>query len=146
MAVPGYEKNVSLGAEPVIDADNPALEAVRIDVEVAREVGLNEGRIVASHADPDNVAYLLEDTDCYASFTLGHSWMTGVTAADVADAIETYGPERIMVDTDCANILRSDPFSLKRAILELYRLGIDVDDIRQVVWENPRSVLGLDGV
>ncbi|MFA1609756.1 TatD family hydrolase [Halobellus rubicundus] len=143
MAVPGYEKNVALGADPVIDADTPALEAVRIDVEIAREVGLDEERIVASHADGNNLEFLLEETGCYASFTLGHSWMTGVTPADIADAIETYGPERIMVDTDCANILRSDPFSLKRAILELYRLGVDVEDIRRVVWKNPRSVLGL---
>lgn len=143
LGVPGYEKNVSLGADPVIDAENPELEAVRIDVEAAADAGLDEGRIVASHADGNNLEFLLGETDCYASFTLGHSWMTGVTVEDVADAIETYGPERIMIDTDCANILRSDPLSLKRAILELYRLGIDVASIRRVVLENPASVFGF---
>ncbi|NGM70665.1 hypothetical protein G6M89_16910 [Natronolimnobius sp. AArcel1] len=140
---PGYEKNAGLGQEPVIDSDNPELEAVKIDVEAARDAGLDEKQVVASHADPNNTAYLMDETECYLSFTIGHSWLVGVTAADVANAIDEYGPERIMIDTDCANVLRTDPFALKRAIFELYRYGIDTDAIRQVVVENPRDVFGF---
>lgn len=141
---PGYEKNAGLGAEPVIDGDNPALASVKRDVEAMRDAGLAEDRVVASHADANNTAYLMDETDCYLSYTIGHSWLIGVTAADVADAIETYGPDRIMVDTDCANVLRTDPYALKRAIFELYRYGIDVDAIRQVVLENPRAVFDFE--
>ncbi|MFC5134456.1 MULTISPECIES: TatD family hydrolase [Haloferacaceae] len=140
---PGYEKNAGLGAEPVLDGENPALEAVERDVEAARNAGLDEERVVASHADANNTAYLMTETDCYLSFTIGHSWLIGVDAADVANAIDEYGPERIMIDTDCANVLRTDPYAVKRAIFELYRYGIDVDDIRTVVYENPRDVFGL---
>ena len=140
---PGYEKNTGLGQPPVIDDENPALEAVRIDVEAARSAGLPDERVVASHADPNNTAYLMEETDCYLSYTIGHSWLVGVDAADVADAIDEYGPDRIMVDSDCANVLRTDPFALKRAVLELYRYGIEPDAIRRVVYENPRTVYGL---
>lgn len=143
LGIPGYEKNTDLGQEPVLDTANAALEAVKIDIEAMREAGLDDERVIASHADPNNVPYLMENTDCYLSFTIGHSWLIGVTAADVADAIETYGPDRIMVDTDCANVLRTDPFALKRAIFELYRLGIDEDAIRQVILENPRDVFGF---
>ena len=143
LGIPGYEKTPGLGTEPVIDGDNPALEAVRIDVEAANEVGLDEERVVASHADANNIEYLMEETDCYLSFTIGHSWLIGVTPADVADAIDEYGPDRIMVDTDCANVLRTDPYALKRAIFELYRYGIDADAIRQVVLETPRRVFAL---
>ncbi|WP_331235527.1 TatD family hydrolase [Natronorarus salvus] len=143
VGVPGYEKNTALGAEPVLDGENPALEAVKIDVEAANDAGLAEERIVASHADRNNTPYLMEETDCYLSYTIGHSWLIGVDAGDVADAIEEYGPERITVDTDCANVLRTDPFALKRAIFELYRLGIDEAAIRQVVWENPRDLYGF---
>ena len=143
LGTPGYEKNTGLGQEPVFDGENPELEAVKIDVEAARATDLDEERVVASHADPNNTAYLMEETDCHLSFTIGHSWLVGVTPEDVADAIETYGPDRIMVDTDCANVLRTDPFALKRAIFELYRLGIDEDAIRQVVLENPRDVFGF---
>lgn len=140
---PGYEKNTALATEPVITGDNPELKAVEIDVEVARKAGLAEDRIVASHADPNNAEYLLERTDCHLSFTVGYPWLTGVTPADVAETVREYGPDRIMVETDCANVLRTDVLSVKRTILELYRLGIDEEDIRRIVLENPRDVFGL---
>ena len=140
---PGYEKNPGLAQEHVIDAADPALESVRIDVRAARDAGLPEERVVASHADRNNLAYLMDETDCYVSFTLGQSWFSGITAETVANAIDEYGPERIMVDTDAANVIRSDVFSVKRAILELYHFGIDVDAIRQVVLENPREVFQI---
>lgn len=141
---PGYEKNTSLAQEPVIDSDDAALDAVRRDVEAAGEVGLSEERIVASHADENNVEYLVEETDCLVSFTIGQPWMTGVSAATVARAIDEYGPERITVETDAANVLRSDVFAVKRAVFELYRRGIDVDAIRQVVYENPRDAFAFE--
>ncbi|QUO48030.1 TatD family hydrolase [Halorubrum ruber] len=140
---PGYEKNAGLGTDPVLDGENPALEAVKRDVEAAHDAGLNEERVVASHADANNTTYLMAETDCYLSYTIGHSWLVGVDAADVANAIDEYGPERIMIDTDTANVLRTDPYAVKRAIFELYRYGIDVEDIRTVVYENPRDVFGL---
>jgi len=143
VGIPGYEKNAGLGAKPVLDGENPALDAVKRDVEAMRDAGLDDRQVVASHADDNNTAYLMEETDCYLSYTIGHSWLIGVTAADVADAIDEYGPERIMVDTDCANVLRTDPYALKRAIFELYRYGIDIDAISRVVFENPRDVFGL---
>lgn len=141
---PGYEKNAGLGTDPVLDGENPALDAVRLDVEAMRDAGLDDERVVASHADRNNTAYLMTQTDCYLSYTIGHSWLVGIDAADVADAIDEYGADRIMVDTDCANVLRTDPYALKRAIFELYRYGIDVDDIRKVVLENPREVFGFE--
>ncbi|WP_410767479.1 TatD family hydrolase [Haloferax sp. DFSO60] len=141
--VPGYEKNYGLGQEPVITGENPALKAVKIDIEAAHDAGLPEDRVVASHADQNNIQYLMKETECYLSFTIGHSWLIGVGPADVADAIDEYGPERIMIDTDCANILKTDPYAIKRAMFELYRYGIDTDAIRKVVWENPRDVYGF---
>ncbi|WP_231187654.1 TatD family hydrolase [Haladaptatus sp. DYF46] len=143
-STPGYEKNASLASSPVITGDNPELEAVKIDVQTATEAGLAEERIVASHADPNNTNYLMEETECYLSFTVGYPWLTGVTAADVAETIREYGPDRILVETDCANILRTDAFSVKRTIFDLYRMGIDESDIRQVVLENPRDVFDLE--
>jgi predicted metal-dependent TIM-barrel fold hydrolase len=143
LGTPGYEKNAGLETGQVLDAANPALEAVKIDVRAAADAGLPEERIVASHADLNNLSYLMEETDCYVSFTLGQPWFSGITAETVANAIDEYGPERIMVDTDAASVIRSDVFAVKRAILELYQFGIDVDAIRRVVRENPREVFGI---
>jgi len=144
LGTPGYEKNYGLGADPVLAGENPHLEAVKLDVQAANDAGLPEERVVASHADANNTPWLMAETDCYLSYTIGHSWLVGVDAADVAEAIDEYGPERIMIDTDCANVLRTDPYALKRAIFELYRYGIEPDAIRQVVWENPCEVYGFD--
>src|SRR6056297_2343728 len=71
---PGYEKNAGLGTDPVLDGENPALDAVRLDVEAMRDAGLDDERVVASHADRNNTAYLMDETDCYLSYTIGHSW------------------------------------------------------------------------
>ena len=144
VGTPGYEKNTPLGREPVITGDDPSLDAVKIDVDIAQEVGLDEEQIVASHADPNNAAYLLEETDCYLSFTIGYPWLTGVTPENVAAVVREYGADRIMVDTDCANVLRTDVFSVKRAILEFYRLGLFEDTIRQIVLENPCEAFGIE--
>lgn len=143
LGIPGYEKNTTLGQRPVLTGENPALESVKMDVEAAHAAGLDETRVVASHADGNNTDYLMRETNCYLSYTIGHSWLIGVDAAVVADAIDEYGPDRIMVDTDCANVLRTDPYAIKRAIFELFRYGIDPDAIRQVVLENPREVYGF---
>lgn len=144
LGTPGYEKSPGLASQPVLTGENPALRAVELDIEAARDAGLDETQIVASHADENNTPYLMAETDCYLSYTIGHSWLVGVDAAVVADAIDEYGPERILVDTDCANVLRTDPDAIKRAILDLYRYGIEPDAIRQVVYENPRDVFGID--
>ena len=142
-AEPGYEKNTSLAGKPVVDSDDAAVDAVRRDVEAAAEAGLPEERIVASHADENNLDYLMEETDCLVSFTIGQPWMTGVSADTVARAIDEYGPERIVVETDAANVLRSDVLSIKRAVFELYRRGVEVDAIRRVVYENARAIFGF---
>jgi predicted metal-dependent TIM-barrel fold hydrolase len=48
-----------------------------------------------------------------------------------------------MIETDCANVLRTDVLSVKRALLDLYRLGVDESDIRTVALENPQEVFDL---
>ena len=141
--IPGFEKHADLRTPAQYTAENPAVEALTIDIETAREAGIAEKSIVASHTGPGTLEYLMEHTDCYASFTLGHQWLLGVTVDTVAAAIQTYGPERIMLDTDCANVLRSDPFAIKRAIFGLYHRGIEPETIRTIVYENPRSVFDI---
>jgi hypothetical protein len=85
----------------------------------------------------------MENTNCPLAFTVGAPWLRGVDARDVAAAIEEYGPDRILVDTDLFGAMRCDPFAMKRTIFDLLRLGIAREDVRQVVYENPKSVLGL---
>ncbi|MFU1783305.1 TatD family hydrolase [Haloarcula japonica] len=139
--IPGYELDLSLQQEPVLTSDYPKREAVEIDVELKDDAGLPGDQMVLSHMDKKIAPYVLENTDCYLSFTVSYPWLLGVSPTDVAEIVAEYGPDRILVETDSAGVLRSDIFAFKRTILEMYRMGVDVEDIRQVVYENPRELL-----
>lgn len=138
-----YETDLDLLGEPVL-GDDASLEATRIDLECKDDAGLPDEQLVVSHADGSMVDYVMENSECYLSFTVGYPWLTGVTAHDVAAAIETYGPDRIMVDSDNAGTIKSDFFAIKRTVFELYRMGVDLGDIKQVVYDTPREVFDLD--
>jgi predicted metal-dependent TIM-barrel fold hydrolase len=139
--IPGYELDMSLQQEDVLEDEDVKQAATELDVELKDEAGLPDERLILSHADRGIAPYVMENTDCYLSFTVSYPWLLGVTPRDVAAVIEEYGPERVLVETDSAGILRSDVFSFKRTIFELYRLGLDVDTIRSVVYENPKEIV-----
>lgn len=129
--------------EPVLDSDAAKLEGAQIAVEVAGEAGFPEDRLALTHAHPSMVSWVLENTESYVSFTVGNA-TRDVSPADVVSAVETYGPDRIMVDTDCAPMYSVDPFDVKRTMIALLRAGIDRDGVRDVVYGNQRELLGLD--
>jgi predicted metal-dependent TIM-barrel fold hydrolase len=139
--IPGYELDLSLQQEPVLTSDYPKREAVELDVELKDEAGLSDDQMVLSHADTKIAPYVLENTDCYLSFTVSYPWLLGVSPTDVPEVVAEYGPDRILVETDSAGVLRSDVFAFKRTILEMYRMGLETDTIRQVVYENPKAIL-----
>lgn len=140
--IPGYELDMSLQQDPVLEGEDVKQAATELDVELKDEAGLPDEQLVLSHADQRIAPYVMEHTDCYLSFTVSYPWLLGVTPRDVAAVVEEYGPDRVLIETDSAGILRSDVFSFKRTIFELYRLGLDVETIRQIVYENPQRILG----
>lgn len=129
-------------SEPLVDMSKAKPWAVELDVETAREVGFPEERLVIDHADESVVEYVMNETDCYLSFSLCHGT---VDVHDIAAIINDYGPGRVMVNTDLGNPVHTegDAFLIRRLILDLLRLGITPEEVRQVVYENPKGVLGL---
>ena len=140
-SIPGYELDLSQQQEPVLKSENPKREAIEIDIELADEVGLPDEQLVLSHADMKTAPFVIENTDSYCSFTVSYPWLLGVEPHHVAEIVAEYGPDQVLIETDSAGILRSDIFAYKRTIFEMYRMGIDIDDIRQVVFENPQALL-----
>jgi len=135
-----------------LDADFPAAhfepgtakrEAVEIDLELVEDVGIPEERVLIDHADRTIVEDVLETTDCYLGFSVGSPWFRGVDADLVAAVIEEYGSDRLLVDTDMLGAMKHDPYTMKRLVLDLRRLGVSSADVRNVVYENPRALLGL---
>lgn len=127
------------------DMEGAKLEGVEINVELLHESGLREDLLVLQHADDTITEYVLEETDCYLSFSLIRS-KEEIFPELIAETIEAFGPDQIMLDTDMLNGLYADDaaFTMKRMILDLLRLGVDPDDVRQVVYENQLDVLGLE--
>lgn len=142
----GYDRvsaDAEGGVEPVLDPETAKVEAARIDLELADEAGLPEDRIAFTHAHRSMVPWVLDETDCYASFTVGNA-TRDVRSEDVAAAIEAYGPDRLVLDADVSNHKKFEPMAVKRTVLDLLRLGMDPADVRTVAYENARDLLGLD--
>jgi predicted metal-dependent TIM-barrel fold hydrolase len=126
-----------------LPAESAKLDATKMDVEIADDAGLPHEQVVIDHADETNVEYVMEETKCYLSFSIGVEWLRGVGPETVAAAIEEYGPERIMIDSDRNGCLYADDYGMKRAILDLLRQGVSPADVRRIAYENPKEVFGL---
>lgn len=127
----------------VLDPETAKLDGTKLAVQIAEEVGFPHSELVLTHGHRTMAPWVLNHTDCYVSFTIGPA-TRDVMVDDVRSAIESYGADRIMLDTDAAAIYGIDPFEVKRTAIALIRAGIDPADVRQIVYENPRSLLGLD--
>ncbi|MFC6838018.1 TatD family hydrolase [Halomarina ordinaria] len=129
---------------PTFDLPTAKRQAAEMDVAVADEAGLAHEQVVIDHGHPDIAEYVLEETGCYLSFSLVRK-TEAVGPEDVAGVIEAYGSERVLVDSDLLAGLYADDAALtmRRMTLDLLRLGVDPGDVRNVVYENPKRILGL---
>lgn len=139
-----YEEAPDSFTDHLLDPETAKMEATEIDIDLVDEAGLPDEQVVIDHADGTITPYVLENTNCYLAFSISSPWLRGVDARDVAEAIDEYGPDRIIMDTDLMGAKQYDPFALKRATFDLFRLGISREDVQKVVYENPQEALGLD--
>ncbi|MFB6304261.1 MAG: TatD family hydrolase [Haloferacaceae archaeon] len=144
--VHGYEEGNRNFTDPLFgegeDEDAKAV-AVEEDLALADEAGIPDEQVVIDHGNADVADRVLGDTNCWLSFTVSASWLRGVDARDVAETIDRHGADRVLIDSDLAGSMRNDPFVIPRTAMDLLRLGVDRADVRKVVYENPRRVLGL---
>jgi predicted metal-dependent TIM-barrel fold hydrolase len=143
---PKFEYGGAPSTDPLFDDMTTAKrQAVEMDVAAADEAGLPHDRVVVDHATPAIADYVLDETGCYLSFSLVRHGESN-TPEDIAGVIADHGTDRIMVDSDLLAGLYADDAALtmRRLTLDLLRLGVDPDDVRDVVYENPKAVLGLD--
>ncbi len=139
-----YEENNANFTESILDPENAKLEAVEIDIEIMNDIGLKDERVLIDHADETVIEYVMDETNCYLGFTVSAPWLRNIDVEVIAEAIETYGSDRIIIDTDLAGSLKNDPFCMKRTMFDLARLGVSESDIRNVVYENPKQLYGID--
>jgi predicted metal-dependent TIM-barrel fold hydrolase len=94
---------------------------------------LDPGRVMIDHAEEHTVEMILSN-----GFRTGLTLypITKVSLARAVDIIETYGPERIYVNSAC-DWGHSVPAAVPQFALEMRRRGHPEKLIRQVVLENP---------
>jgi len=105
------------------------------------EFELDKEKVVISHADAE-VLKMITDFGCIAEITV-QSWRK-LEPEDAARMLQTAPLDRVMVDSDSALRVASDILAVPRTALEMRKLGFKDEDIRKVVYDNPRRVFGLD--
>lgn len=129
--------------DPSFDYDDPKIEATKIDVELLDETNLSEEQVVFDHGSPSNIEYVMENTDCYLAFSVSTP-LKGVTTEDIAETIQKYGPDRIMINSDMIGYRECDLFCVPRTIQSLHRMGVELEDLKTVVYDNPMDVFDLE--
>jgi predicted metal-dependent TIM-barrel fold hydrolase len=99
---------------------------------------IDRSRVLVDHVEEHTVAPVLE-AGFWAGMTLYP--VTKCTPQRAADIIETYGPERLLVNS-AGDWGPSKPTAVPDFILEMRKRGRPESLIRRVVYENPLEFFG----
>ena len=99
--------------------------------------GIDSGRVLIDHVEEHTIAMVL-DEGFWAGMTLYPE--TKCTPQRAADIIETYGTERLWMNS-AGDWGPSDPMAVPKAHRELRRRGHDEGTIERISWDNPRTFL-----
>lgn len=118
------------------------IEAAKIDMELAKDSGIDPSKVVIDHADGNIADDVLGKTKYHIAFSVAFVWRN-VGADTVAKYIKKYGSDRIIVDSDIAGNSYYEILAVPRVARNLIRLGISATDVRKVVFDNPSKVMGI---
>lgn len=126
---------------PLIKFPEAKLEATKRSLDLLREAGVEETKVIIDHADTSISDMVLENHKCYLGFSIGCPWRK-LSLEDVASVIKKYGADRIIINSSLVGNMYGDAFAMSRAILDLKRFGISKEGIKQVVFDNPNGIYG----
>lgn len=101
-------------------------------IEVAREHGIDMGKLVVDHNNEETVRSVL-DSGAWAAFTIYPHTKMG--AERMVEVVRQYGAERIIVDSS-ADWGVSDPLAVPKTARLMLERGIPADRVEQVTWSN----------
>jgi predicted metal-dependent TIM-barrel fold hydrolase len=105
---------------------------------IAGNSGIDPGRVLIDHVEEHTVELVL-DRGFWAAMTLYPD--TKCTPQRATDVIETYGSERLCINS-AGDWGPSDPLAVPKALLEMKRRGHPPESIRKVSYDNPIEFLG----
>ena len=112
----------------------PKLEGVKIILQMVRELGLDPNLVDLDHNTEETIELTLE-AGLWAGMTV---YPTKLSPQRAVDMMARYGTERLLVNSS-ADWETSDPLSVCRVAREMRRRDMPSDDIRRIVWDNPRK-------
>lgn len=111
------------------------LEGTRRILAILKEMGLNGRRVVVDHNTEDTIAETKKH-DVWAGFTIYPT--TKLTPPRTVAILKEYGLERMLINSS-ADWGESDPLAVPKTVALMRREGFSEDDIRKVVFDNPRE-------
>lgn len=114
------------------------LKGTRLILDVIKnDKRIKPERVIIDHVE-EHTAKLVLDTGMWAGMTLYPE--TKCTPARAIDILETYGKERIWMNSACDWGV-SDPLAVPKAAQEMKKRGYLAKAIENVVYQNPRKFL-----
>jgi predicted metal-dependent TIM-barrel fold hydrolase len=140
-----FEEQVALAAEhgQLILVHTPHLEdklkGTRLIMDaVERNAKIDPGRVLIDHVEEHTVKHVL-DRGFWAGMTLYPE--TKCTPQRAADIVETYGTERLWINS-AGDWGPSDPLAVPKCRREMRRRGHAPETIARISFDNPRTFLG----
>jgi predicted metal-dependent TIM-barrel fold hydrolase len=109
-------------------------------MDVLKEHGFDPARCVIDHNNEETVREV-RDRGFWCAFSIYPNTKMG--SERMAAIVESYGPERFIVDSACDWGV-SDPLAVAKTARLMARRGVSAEAIHQVVYSNALSVYGLN--
>ena len=109
-------------------------------MDVLREHAFDPARCVIDHNNEETIREVL-NRGYWCGFSIYPETKMG--SERMAVLVETYGPERLIVDSACDWGV-SDPIAVAKTARLMAERGVSADAIQDVVYRNPLAVYGLN--
>jgi predicted metal-dependent TIM-barrel fold hydrolase len=119
-----------------------------MDLDIVNRIGLDHRLLVIDHVDDTVLDYVMRETRAFVGIRVGLTAATNrSTPQFFLKAVEHYGVERLIINSDCNFLSPIDLLAIAKTIREMRRSGIDIATIRRAVFDNANELyhLGLPG-
>ena len=113
------------------------LKGTRLIVDAMKNAGVNPDRVIIDHIE-EHTASIVLDAGFWAGMTLYPE--SKCTPARAIDILETFGMERIWMNSACDWGI-SDPLAVVKCALEMKKRQHAADVIQKVIFDNPKAFL-----
>jgi len=118
------------------------LHYLKEDLAVLRRAGLDERLIVADHSDGSVVDFIHRETGAWCAISIG-SALRPIRPEQVVGWVKTYGPERILLNSDHLGYRPIDILAVPKTLRALRRAGVPEAHVRRVSFENANALFGF---